>query len=378
MTNPTFPEQKELSQLYARINRSSPPKYPYLLRTWLNNEFKDVWNNVNNSHYSKKTPTKTNFELAKESYHLFENKLEDPNDSSYNYSRGRSKQPTAKELTSDAVSLFEKYQKLTPDWEDEGDLLFEDGFDKFFTDVLKITPTTLNKTIFAYVFSTKSIGDIEKDEFTNALVAYGVSTHSGIQKWFSKAVMELCDPKIYLKDLYNGCFFYANDSTVRRSISISRAFRFWEVLLPLLGQFKTYPDWKLWLNRVADEEKNFQKYKAEYDNFNSQNFLKNFEQSSQNNDVMSPESVDILYTAPPLLPRRRNWLVRPDNDQNDVEIKIDLWSNFLDFVLVMQDDYINNYKFNGDDAWNSALDEFVLDFLDLEYIDGVQGVHVKE
>lgn len=111
-----------------------------------------------------------------------------------------------------------------------------------------------------------------------------------------------------MKDVYIAAFFYGNDRTIRPTLPLNKAIRYWQLFLPQFGTFKTFPDWCQWLQ-------------------------------------------DVYF-----------------RDEKEPEVTLDLWKNFYDFAKQMQDDYVKNYNFAGDDGWNTALDQFVLDFLDLEVV----------
>lgn len=324
MTTKEPKDKKACTQQYHKYLKTIQPKYPYHFRLWTSNDLyhiADDWYERDKSLeqiITKKYPT----------YVKGESFLRD---------LGTARNASLTEVKSSIRTIFTKYQKMTTDWADEGDLLFDTGFDTFFSQVLGRTVTPLNKLIFAYVLNLDCLGDITEDDFVDGFAVYGCHKDTAMKQLFDGAVKNLTDTSLYAKDFYTGIFGHVSEGATRDRVHVKSAIQYWGVLQPeLFPEYKTFPDWVAWLKKLTSTQ---------------------------------PSDLPIAMNE-----RTKSWLKRPVPGSNDpVEITKDLWLNWYDFALKMKDDYVKNYDFDGGDAWNTAFDQFVFDFLDLEYVGGEEN-----
>ena len=300
-----------MKQYHAMV-KLLKPQYPYRLRLFLS---KDISRIQDEWEYRSKTLE----QIMKIEYPKAENGEE--RDSYY-----RSSSTSLTQMTNDLTALFTKYQKETEDWDEFPTVLCYEGHEAMFTKLFEIEYSPLHQLVVAYVLQAKNLAEITKDEFINGLKAYRVSQPSRIKELISTYVINLTTNNVWFKDLYTASWLYANGNLNRPTLKLSRAIAFWKIFLSCFGTFSTFPDWELWLTTTI-KDKLFNKTTT-------------------------------------------GWFVAPNDDDKgaEAELRYDLWVNFYDFVFAMQDDYVNKYNFQQDDGWNSALDAFVLDFLDLEEV----------
>lgn len=330
------PRDKAACQkLYSKLSRQFKPQYPYQLRLFLDHVLPSVAEEYN----SRTTPLET---LATEQWPKFLAYDASSRNNSY-YSSDRAYQlpnassSTTKVMKDDLTKLFNQYQKKSEGYQEDPDILFDDGLEAFFTTVLGVEKNNYGRAriVFHYCIQSAEVGDFSRDEIVNGLLVYKVHQAAQIKEWFKAVYQNLTSSKFWFRDLYVYSFKLANRNIDRGTLAVSSAIRFWELWLPSFGQFETFVDWKAWL--VERSERQF--------------------------DLVHGGS-----RADAAAKSKMAWLVTGDTKE-DSEITLDLWINFYDFAITMQDDYIHKYDFTGKDAWNTAFDQFVMDFLDLEYVD---------
>lgn len=307
-------DKKSCLRAYGRHLKKMAPKYKYHFRLWCSSDLPDIADSWSYRSNSIDELIETQYpQYAKGEKHLKDSPA--------------TRHSSQSELQANLTKIFTKYQDMTDGAEDEPDIMFDDAHDSFFRQVLKHEPTNVNRLIFATIMEIPTLTEITRKQFVDGLKAYGLSSEGGIATFFSTAVKNLTGATLFAKDLYSAAFYYANGSRDRKTLAVKRAIAFWNMLIPVFfPQSQTLGDWTTWLEAV-------------------------------------------MAATPEEFGKPTTWLVRGDATTGDeTELKWDLWQNFYDFCDKMRDDYVANYDFDGGDAWNTALDQFVFDFLDLEYV----------